>query len=279
MRRGYSETAVGQIHYCEAGTGEPLLLLGSAGRSSRIFVALQRELAPYKRVLAPDLPGFGASAPMPPGATIEMLSDLMAAFLDQVDAPSAVVYGLHTGNKIATAMAVRHAAKVEKLIIAGQTHSLIPENAIRNAGIAELISSYVTLERTCDHERGERRKLTERIAALLALAPLDQPHPHLGGLIGDHIQDEIEARATPALYRANLAYDLAAGFAAVRVPSLILEIGTAGETALHGLQGPAVQKLIPHAKLATLSVPEEGVLTMENHAALLAPLILEFLGK
>jgi hypothetical protein len=189
------------------------------------------------------------------------------------------VYGLHTGNKIATAMAVRHAAKVEKLVIAGQTHSLIPDNATRNAGIAGLIASYVTLERTRGQEDSEQQKRAARIAALLALAPLDRPHPHLGGLIGDHVLDEIEARATPALYRANLAYDLAAGFAAVRVPTLILEIETAAETADHGLQGPAVRKLIPQAGLETITVAEDGVLTLENHAARLAPVIIRFLAE
>lgn len=278
MRRAYAETSIGQIHYREMGSGKPLLLLGSSGRSSRMFASLIPFLAGSRRVLAPDLPGFGASAAMPSSMTIEMLADLLVEFLDAVQAgPAVSVYGFHTGNKIGTAMAVRHASRVERLVIAGQTHSLVPDNEARNAGIRGLIASHVMLDQQRGKAAIEQERLAARVSSLFGLGDIDSPHPQLGGTIADHILDDIEAGATASLYRANLEFDLAGGFAAVRVPTLILEIETAAETANHGLQGPAVQKLIPHAHLETLEVPEEGILTLENHADMLAPVILGFL--
>lgn len=280
MRRAFADTSIGQIHYREMGSGKPLLLLGSSGRSSRMFAPLIPLLARQRRVLAPDLPGFGASAAMPPGMTIEALADLTMEFLDAVQVgPAVAVYGFHTGNKIGTAMAVRHEARVEKLIIAGQTHSLVPDNETRNAGIKGLIASHVTLDQPEGRARIEQERLAARVSALFGLGDIGSPHPHLGGAIGDHILDDIEATATAELYRANLNFDLAGGFAAVRVPTLILEIETTAETAHHGLQGQAVRRLIPHARIETVEVPEDGVLTLENHADRLAPVILGFLGS
>lgn len=280
MRHGYADTSIGQIHYTEAGSGAPLLLLGSAGRSSRMFRDLASRLAGHRRVVAPDLPGFGASCPMPAGTTIEQLADLMIEFLDAVKAGTdSAVYGLHTGNKIAVAMAGRHPQRFARLIIAGQTHSLIPDNERRNASIKGLIASYVTLDQSPYNQRAECDRLAGRVAALFALGPLDALHPHLGGRIADHVLDDVEAAATGMLYSANLGFDLAGGYTSIRLPTSVLEISTSGEASHYGLQGEAVRALIPHAHLETVEVPEEGVLTMENHADRLAPVILACLAR
>ena len=48
------------------GTGEPLLLVHGTGSSLRVWDPLVERLAARRTVIAVDLPGFGASAPLTP---------------------------------------------------------------------------------------------------------------------------------------------------------------------------------------------------------------------
>lgn len=142
MRFGYADTAMGQVHYRRAGLGAPLLLLGSSGRSSSIFEGLMPLLAPHFDVVAIDTPGFGQSCPLPQGATIEALAACAAEVLDALGLRRCHLYGLHTGNKIATAFAGRWPERVDRLILAGQSHSLIPDRTLRNETILPIVRGY-----------------------------------------------------------------------------------------------------------------------------------------
>lgn len=276
MASGYAHTSLGQVHYVRAGRGMPLVLLAAAGRSSRMFRGLMSELSDSFDLIAVDTPGFGNSDALPPGTSIDELADVFAEVLDRIGVERTVVYGLHTGNKIGTAMAVRHRVRVSKLILAGQSHSLIPDQEARNAGIRELIASYVDL----GHERGDRPAVVaKRIEALLgAMVPDCGTHRGLGGQVLDHILDEIQATGTAALYLANFNYDLGRGYSQIRVPTLVLEIATAAETRAVGLQGEQVVRLIPGSTLATMKVPDGHALTLEDRADQLAAVVRTFLA-
>ena len=54
-----------RIHYEEHGSGDPLLLLHGFTDSARELSGLIGALAPYYRVIAPDLRGYGRSEPRP----------------------------------------------------------------------------------------------------------------------------------------------------------------------------------------------------------------------
>jgi pimeloyl-ACP methyl ester carboxylesterase len=60
-RGGFSSLAHGRLHYLDAGTGLPLLLLHGASGGGANWYRLIAPLARQRRVLAPDLPGFGFS--------------------------------------------------------------------------------------------------------------------------------------------------------------------------------------------------------------------------
>ena len=132
MRRAYATLRSGaQVHYVEAGQGAPLLLLHSAPRSSRAYRFLLPLLAPHFRCIAPDLPGFGQSDPLPGAVTMEALGDAMVEFLGGLEIARAHVFGYHTGNKVAAAMAAAHAGNVERVILCGQIHSIIAAHFAR----------------------------------------------------------------------------------------------------------------------------------------------------
>jgi pimeloyl-ACP methyl ester carboxylesterase len=280
MPRGYVTTRLGQIHVARQGTGRPLLLLGASGRSARMFAPLSDRLAPGFDVIAPDTPGFGNSDPLPDGAGIE---DLAAAFVDLLDGlgiAQADVYGHHSGNKIAVALAVRFPERVRRLILIGQSHSLIPDQARRNGTILGIVREHV------EPRSGETAALAEWAAAwqrmtaiwwdrdlVAAGAPSDaREAARLLAL------DELQSAGTAALYGANFRYDLGADYPRITQPTLVIEVATPEEDRTIGRQGPTVQALIPGAALETIHEPAGFTLTLENRAADLAGLIRGWLN-
>ena len=278
--RGYVQTALGQVHYVRAGTGPALLLLPASGRSSRMFGAVMPLLTPAFDVCAIDTPGFGNSDPLPPGASIEQLAGCVTEVMDALGHRRAHIYGLHTGNKIATALAGEWPDRVDRLVLAGQSHSLIPDRVRRNAVILDIVREYVR-EYMDPPVSGAAAALVEwgaafqRIAgswwdgALLASGAAPDALAHARRLV----LDELQSGGTAELYRANFDYDLGAGFSRIRAPTLVLEIATPAEDKTIGRQGPAVQRLIPEAALHTITEPAGHTLTLENRAEDLAEIL------
>jgi esterase/lipase len=139
IEHGFADTAHGKIHFLTAGTGLPLVLLGPAGKSAHVFEPLIAQMAPHFRVFAPDMPGHGKSHPIPTHVTIEILADEMLEALSAAGIERALFFGLHTGNKLCAAIAARQPQRVHKVVLCGQSHSIVTEQARRNSIIAELI--------------------------------------------------------------------------------------------------------------------------------------------
>lgn len=283
MKRGYADSAFGQVHYVVGGSGSPVVLIGPSKRSSLVFADLSGLLASRYRVLCPDTLGFGNSDPLPAGATIEMLAEATLACLDATGIDRAHFYGLHTGNKIATAIAANAPSRVEKLVLAGHTHSLIPDNARRNATIGDLVKAFLTAapgdeaERTLRDWSALHRRISEvwwdgeifakaRTAAEVALARR---------VIVDYL---LSADSTTGLYELNFRYDLKGGMEKVRAPTLVLEIATPDEDRDYGRQADAVCKLIDGAVSATIHEPGGHTHTLERRARDVARILTEFFG-
>jgi pimeloyl-ACP methyl ester carboxylesterase len=117
MRRGYATTGHGQLHYREAGSGEPLVLLHHSTRSSDVWREVLPCLAERFRVIALDTPGFGSSPPpaAPPG-----LAGYTAAFLEALetlDVRRFALFGFLTGAALALELAVRAPDRVTRLVL------------------------------------------------------------------------------------------------------------------------------------------------------------------
>ena len=275
MRR-YIETSLGQVHTVRCGAGPSLLLLSASGRSSRMFAGLMTLLAPEFDVCAIDTPGFGQSDPLPPGTTIEALAACVVEALDGLGIARTHVYGLHTGNKIATALVGRWPERVDRLVLAGQSHSLIPDRELRNATILEIVHEYFDAPAA-----GPGMALVEWSAAFARLGAIwwDSHLVASGGAPDQLAQaerlalDSLQSGGTAELYRANFAYDVGRGFTGITAPTLVLEIATPAEDRTIGRQGPAVQRLIEGAELQTIHEPAGHTLTLENRAPDLAAIL------
>jgi pimeloyl-ACP methyl ester carboxylesterase len=97
-----------------------VLLLHQSPASSAEMLPLMAQLADDFTVLAPDMPGYGDSDPVPTGPlSMELLSENLAHFMDAIGLESAAIYGFHTGASLATAFARRHPGRVRVAVCEG----------------------------------------------------------------------------------------------------------------------------------------------------------------
>lgn len=106
-----------RLNLVEAGAGEALVLLHGLFGSAQNLGAIQKALAAHRRVLALDLRNHGAS----PHATMmdyAAMADDVAETLDAQGIERAAILGHSMGGKTAMALALRHPARVHRLIVA-----------------------------------------------------------------------------------------------------------------------------------------------------------------
>lgn len=117
LRRGYAATTLGQLHYCESGTGLPLLLLHQTPRSMDEFADVIPLLAPDFRVIAMDMVGFGLSPSVAGEHSIELMAYGGFALMDALGISKTAVLGHHTGGAVAIEMAAQEPDRITHLCL------------------------------------------------------------------------------------------------------------------------------------------------------------------
>jgi pimeloyl-ACP methyl ester carboxylesterase len=213
-------------------------------------------LAKDFRAIAIDLPGFGQSARMPENPTIDTLAQTLAELIDALALQRPHIVGLHTGNKIAAALAANWPERVGDVILMGQTHSLILDMQTRNAALAPYCEKYFPKYST----RSDGSHLLKAWNITQAAIEGFWWPPEL--LNADVIQTADLAQAEvrvndhmhgwesiAPLYRAIFAFDLPEVVKRIQARTLVLELLTPQE-AHYGPQGKLLCDLIPKAELA-----------------------------
>jgi pimeloyl-ACP methyl ester carboxylesterase len=120
-RRGYVDTATGQVHYRERGSGLPVLLLHQTPASSSMWERLMHVFPDGYRLIALDTPGFGCSdpPPAPPTDGVAWYAARVVEAMDALGLEEASVVGHHTGAMIATEVAASYPVRVDKLVLIG----------------------------------------------------------------------------------------------------------------------------------------------------------------
>ncbi|WP_245489406.1 MULTISPECIES: alpha/beta hydrolase [unclassified Mesorhizobium] len=122
-----------KLHFLEAGSGQPLLLLHGNGASAEDFTTsgiFDRAAARY-RVLAFDRPGFGMS-PRPAGRpwTAAAQADLIDAAVAKLGIERYMVVGHSWGAAVAIEMARRHPRSVAGVVVVAGYHYPSPRLAL-----------------------------------------------------------------------------------------------------------------------------------------------------
>lgn len=267
IRKAYASTKHGQIHYAECGEGHPLLLIAETPRSHRFFLSAMPLLARHFRVIAVDTPGFGNSHPLPDPVTIPAVAECLVNLLDALGLDRVNVLGIHTGDKLAAALASGWPARIDRLVLAGYTHSLIPDQAKRKAALQPSFQGYFPPKYDPDADPVRRWA-----AAHATLETLWWPTPALTAtkVVSTDIQDaELHAidylqgwRSAVGIYEAVFAFDLAGAVTRIEAPTLVLEFVTEKEEHF-GPQAPQLAALMKNATAASVEVTYGSALQTE----------------
>lgn len=112
------------LHFTDSGgEGEAVLLAHAIGCDHRMWATLGAQLAPRFRVVAFDARGHGRSPLAHRPYTLEILADDARALLDKLGIVKAHWVGLSLGGMVGQAFALRHPARLLKLVIANSTAS------------------------------------------------------------------------------------------------------------------------------------------------------------
>lgn len=182
----------------------PLLFLHAFPLHAAMWAPQLAGLAGRARCLAPDLPGFGGTAPLPTGGGLDEYADRLATLLDTLAVEQAVVCGLSMGGYLAFALWRRHPRRVAGVVLADTRAAADSEparqkrldlvRALGERGVEAAVEAYGAnlLGATTRRRRPElaaqvegwiRENTPEGIAAA-ARAMADRPDstPLLGGL-------------------------------------------------------------------------------------------------
>src|ERR671934_2635743 len=89
--------------------------------SSRYMVPTAKRLAPLCNVYAPDLPGYGRSAKPARILSLAELADALARWMSAAGLESAHLVGNSFGCQIIAEFALRHRARVDRIVLQGPT--------------------------------------------------------------------------------------------------------------------------------------------------------------
>ncbi len=118
-----------------AGLDAPaVVLVHGVGVSSRYLIPTGERLAPYYRVFAPDLPGFGRSDKPDHILNIPELTDALAGWLAQAGPERATFLGNSMGCQVIVDLAVRYPEKVENAVLVGPTLDPRARSLLRQIG-------------------------------------------------------------------------------------------------------------------------------------------------
>ena len=118
MRRGYVDSPDGQIHYREAGEGEPVIILHPTPMSSRALIPLiEATAAQGFRAIGMDTMGYGESdRPKKPYTTMGEFAQSVVWLMDGLGIDKANLLAGLTGSQIALQVAADFPDRVKSVV-------------------------------------------------------------------------------------------------------------------------------------------------------------------
>ncbi|MGH3800391.1 MAG: alpha/beta fold hydrolase [Pseudonocardiaceae bacterium] len=96
-----------QMHHVRRGAGKSILLVPGLGSTWQSWDPILDALASEREVIAVDLPGFGATPPLPGEVSIATLCDAVAAFIDEQGLAGIDLVGSSMGARMVLELARR----------------------------------------------------------------------------------------------------------------------------------------------------------------------------
>ncbi|TMM58641.1 alpha/beta hydrolase [Maribacter algarum] len=119
LKRGYVDTADGQIHFGTAGEGPALVLIHQSSSSMEEYAALVPYLFEKYQLIMFDLPGHGLSSDPSSEPGVEEFTDVALAVVNHLNVEKCSVLGHHGGALMTMNFAYRFPERTEKVILSG----------------------------------------------------------------------------------------------------------------------------------------------------------------
>jgi pimeloyl-ACP methyl ester carboxylesterase len=170
----YAEVNGINLYYESHGEGRPLILLHGGLGSGEMFGPIIGQFADGHRVILVDLQGHGRTADIDRPLHITFMADDVAALIDHLGLEKPDVVGYSLGGGVALQLAIRHPAKVGRLVAASA-------GIRRNAVYPEILEQ----QGQVGPEAAEFMKETPMYELYARVAPRPEDFPRLLGKIGD----------------------------------------------------------------------------------------------
>jgi 2-hydroxymuconate-semialdehyde hydrolase len=167
---GKSVLAAGlRTNYHDQGRGFPVLMIHGSGPGVSAYANWRLAmpvLARERRVIAPDIAGFGFTD-RPAGAVYSMDNWVAQAmgFLDALDLPQVDLVGNSFGGALSLALAIRHPQRVRRLVLMGAAGVSFPITPALDA-IWGYEPSFENMRKVMDWFAFDRNLVTDELARL-----------------------------------------------------------------------------------------------------------------
>lgn len=261
------------IHYHEAGSGHPLILLhgsgpGATGWSN--FGGNLPQLAEHFRVFALDMPGWGASDPCP----VERLDHVDAAlqFMDALGLDKSAFIGNSMGGITAVRLAAEQPSRVSHLITMGAALNRGPRLFGAGDGPTEGLKILVEAYRTPTTDVMMRLVEIMCFDKRFASAELCRERAEAANARPEHLRNALDGlpRGWPAPKFASLEQ-----IARIAAPSLLIH--GRDDRVVHWEHSLHLVSHIPDSRLVLIN--RCGHWAMIEHAAEFNRLVIDFVGN
>ncbi len=184
-----------KLYYEVHGAGQPLVLLHGGLGAIEMFGDVLARLAAGRQVIGVDLQAHGRTADIDRPLRFESMADDIAALLESLGLASADVMGYSLGGGVALQTAIRHPARVRKLVLASAPFK-------RAGWYPEVLEGMAQMTPAA----AEAMKPSPIYQAYARIAPRPEDWPVLLGKLGDLLRQD---------------YDWSSAAAALRSPVLI----------------------------------------------------------
>jgi pimeloyl-ACP methyl ester carboxylesterase len=111
-----------ELYYEAQGAGPPLVLIHGALMTIGLMKDYPSRLAASRKVIAVEAQGHGHTADIDRPLRFELLADDIAGLLDHLGLPEADLFGYSVGAGVALQVAIRHPARVRRVVAASATY-------------------------------------------------------------------------------------------------------------------------------------------------------------
>jgi pimeloyl-ACP methyl ester carboxylesterase len=264
-----------QVNVIELGSGTPIVFIHGLSGSWQNWLEQLPVFAREHRVIAFDLPGFGASEMPAQKITISGYGRFVNALLDKLGVGSAVVVGNSMGGFIGVELAIRFPERVERLVLvsaAGLSIEYLRNEralAVLNA-VENRLAAYSGWLASRSDALARRPGARRMIFGIVAHRPERLPGP----LVAEQVRGSGKPGFVPAL-DALTDYPIRDRLGEIGCPTLI--VWGAEDKLVPARDADEFARLIPNSRKVVW--PETGHVAMLERPAAFNTLLEEFLAE